>query len=161
MLVLARIAFGLSFFAYGVALAPFLMVLFLTGIALGVVAAALVLRLGPAAEWLIWPIPMLISPFAGVFYPVSVLPGWMQAVARSCRRPTCSRACARSSPESLRPGTGWRSAAAWRLSISSSPACFLRRLSHRHPHRPDRPLQRRDGELIFGGGGIPILFLWG
>jgi ABC-2 type transport system permease protein len=24
---------------------------------------------------------MLISPFAGVFYPVTVLPGWMQAVA--------------------------------------------------------------------------------
>jgi ABC-2 type transport system permease protein len=24
---------------------------------------------------------MLISPFAGVFYPVTVLPGWMQAIA--------------------------------------------------------------------------------
>ncbi len=81
MLVLARIAFGLSFLTYGTALAPFLMVLFVTGIALGVAASGLVLRLGPASEWLIWPIPMLISPFAGVFYPVTVLPGWMQAVA--------------------------------------------------------------------------------
>jgi ABC-2 type transport system permease protein len=81
MLILAQIAFGLSFLAYGAALTPFLMVLFLTGIALGVAASALVLRLGPASEWLIWPIPMLISPFAGVFYPVTVLPGWMQAVA--------------------------------------------------------------------------------
>jgi len=81
MLVFARVAFGLSFLTYGVALAPFLMVLFLTGIALGVTASALVLRLGPASEWLIWPIPMLISPFAGVFYPIAVLPGWMQAVA--------------------------------------------------------------------------------
>jgi len=81
MLALAQIAFGLSFFAYGVALAPFLMVLFVTGIALGVTASALVLRLGPASEWLIWPIPMLISPFAGVFYPIAVLPRWMQAVA--------------------------------------------------------------------------------
>jgi ABC-2 type transport system permease protein len=71
----------LSFLAYGAALAPFLMVLFVTGIALGVAASALVLRLGPASEWLIWPIPMLISPFAGVFYPVTVLPGWMQAIA--------------------------------------------------------------------------------
>jgi ABC-2 type transport system permease protein len=79
--VLAQIAFGLSFLAYGAALAPFLMVLFVTGIALGVAASALVLRLGPASEWLIWPIPMLISPFAGVFYPVTVLPGWMQAIA--------------------------------------------------------------------------------
>jgi ABC-2 type transport system permease protein len=81
MLVFARIAFGLSFLAYGIAFAPFLMVLFLTGIALGVTASALVLRLGPASEWLIWPIPMLVSPFAGVFYPVAVLPGWMRVVA--------------------------------------------------------------------------------
>jgi ABC-2 type transport system permease protein len=71
----------LSFAAYGAALAPFLMVLFVTGIALGVAASALVLRLGPASEWLIWPIPMLISPFAGVFYPITVLPVWMQAIA--------------------------------------------------------------------------------
>ena len=36
MLALAWAVFGLSFLAYGVALAPFLLVLFLTGIALGV-----------------------------------------------------------------------------------------------------------------------------
>ena len=81
MLAFAKAAFGLSFVTYGVALAPFLMVLFLTGIALGVAAAATVLRLGPASEWLIWPIPMLVSPFAGVFYPIAVLPGWMRAIA--------------------------------------------------------------------------------
>ena len=81
MLAFAQVAFGLSFLLYGIALAPFLMVLFLTGISLGVAASAMVLRLGPASEWLIWPIPTLVSPFAGVFYPVTVLPGWMQAVA--------------------------------------------------------------------------------
>ena len=81
MVAFARLAFGLSFLAYGLALAPFLAVLFLTGIALGVAGAALVLRLGPASEWLIWPIPMIVSPFAGVFYPITVLPLWMQAIA--------------------------------------------------------------------------------
>jgi ABC-2 type transport system permease protein len=81
MVAFARLAFGLSFLSYGVALAPFLSVLFLTGIAFGVAAAALVLRLGPASEWLVWPIPMIVSPFAGVFYPVTILPGWMQAIA--------------------------------------------------------------------------------
>jgi len=81
MVVFARAAFGLSFLIYGVALAPFLLVLFLTGIALGIAAAAIVLRLGPASEWLIWPIPMIVSPFAGVFYPVTILPKWMQAIA--------------------------------------------------------------------------------
>jgi ABC-2 type transport system permease protein len=81
MLALATTAFHLSFFSYGVALAPFLLVLFLTGIALGVAGSAVVLRLGPASEWLIWPVPTLLSPFAGVFYPVSVLPVWMQMIA--------------------------------------------------------------------------------
>ena len=82
MLALATLVFGLSIFAYGLAIIPFMMVLFLTGIALGVAASAVVLRLGPASEWFIWPIPSLISPFVGVFYPLAILPGWMQIVSR-------------------------------------------------------------------------------
>lgn len=78
MLVLAGGVFGLSFFSYGVLLLPFLLVLFMFGIALGIVASAMVLRLGPASEWLVWPIPALLAPFAGVFYPLSTLPTWMQ-----------------------------------------------------------------------------------
>jgi ABC-2 type transport system permease protein len=53
------------------------------GIALGVFACAMVLRLGPAFEWFIWPIPAMLSPFAGVFYPVATLPAWMQGVAHA------------------------------------------------------------------------------
>ena len=83
MLVLASVAFGLSFFTYGVALVPFVLVLFLSGIALGIAGSAMVLRLGPASEWLVWPLPALIAPFVGVYYPVSVLPGWMQMVSRA------------------------------------------------------------------------------
>jgi ABC-2 type transport system permease protein len=83
MLVLASAAFGLSFFAYGLLLIPFLLVLFLFGIALGIFASAVVLRLGPASEWFVWPVPALISPFAGVFYPVATLPAWMRAVAHA------------------------------------------------------------------------------
>ena len=83
MLVLATAAFGLSFFAYGVALVGFLMILFIFGIALGILGCTLVLRLGPSAEWFVWPIPALLSPFAGVFYPVTTLPGWMQMIAYS------------------------------------------------------------------------------
>lgn len=82
MLALAILIFGLSFFIYGLMLIPFLLVLFLFGIALGICASAMVLRLGPAAEWFVWPIPALISPFAGVFYPLSTLPHWMQFISR-------------------------------------------------------------------------------
>jgi ABC-2 type transport system permease protein len=83
MLLLAGAAFGLSFFTYGVFLLPFMLVLFLFGIAFGIVAAGMVLRLGPASEWFVWPIPALISPFAGVFYPLSTLPLWMQYIGRA------------------------------------------------------------------------------
>ena len=82
MLVLATSAFGLSFAAFGALLVPFLLVLFLFGIALGIAATALVLRLGPAAEWFVWPIPAIVSPFAGVFYPVETLPAWMRGISR-------------------------------------------------------------------------------
>lgn len=80
MVVLASTIFGLSFLAYGLALIPFLLVLFLFGIALGILGAAIVLRFGPAAEWFIWPVPALVSPFAGVFYPIATLPRWMQYI---------------------------------------------------------------------------------
>jgi ABC-2 type transport system permease protein len=78
MLALATAAFGLSFSSCGLLLFPFLFVLFLFGIALGILGCAIVLRLGPASEWFIWPIPGLLSPFAGVFYPISTLPAWMR-----------------------------------------------------------------------------------
>ena len=81
MLVVAIAAFGLSFAAYGALVVPFLFVLFLFGIALGIVSSALVLRLGPAAEWFVWPIPAVISPFVGVFYPLATLPAWMRGVS--------------------------------------------------------------------------------
>lgn len=80
MLVLATMVFGLSFAAFGAMFVPFVLVLFLFGIGLGVLAIAMVLRLGPASEWLVWPIPAFITPFAGVFYPLEILPEWMQVV---------------------------------------------------------------------------------
>lgn len=82
MLILASAAFGLSLFVYGLVLIPFLMVLFLFGIALGIFAISMVLRFGPAAEWFVWPIPGLLSPFVGVFYPLSTLPTWIQPLSR-------------------------------------------------------------------------------
>jgi ABC-2 type transport system permease protein len=81
MVVLASTVFGLSYLSYGLMLVPFLMILFLFGIAMGIAGAAMVMRLGPASEWFIWPIPAMVSPFVGVFYPLSTLPHWMQIIA--------------------------------------------------------------------------------
>lgn len=81
MLLLATGVFGFSIFAYGSAILPFLLILFMFGIAIGVIGCTVVLRWGPAAEWLVWPIPAILSPFACVFYPLAVLPHWMQWIA--------------------------------------------------------------------------------
>jgi ABC-2 type transport system permease protein len=83
MLLLATSIFHLQFFSMGLPLIGFLTVLFVFGISLGIFASAMVLRLGPASEWLLWPLPALLSPFAAVFYPLAVLPPWMQSVSRA------------------------------------------------------------------------------
>ncbi len=82
MVALATTVFHLQLFTVGLPLAGFFAVLFLFGIGLGVLGTGVVLRFGPASEWLLWPLPALLSPFAAVFYPLSTLPGWMQAIAR-------------------------------------------------------------------------------
>lgn len=83
MLALATSVFDLSLLSYGLLLVAFLFLLFVFGITLGIVGTAIVLRLGPASEWFVWPLPALLSPFACVFYPLATLPGWMQYIAQA------------------------------------------------------------------------------
>jgi len=83
MVLLAVGVFHLRIFTQGLPLAAFVFLLFVFGITLGITATSMVLRFGPASEWLLWPLAALLSPFAAVFYPVSILPTWMQWVARA------------------------------------------------------------------------------
>jgi ABC-2 type transport system permease protein len=121
MLLLAGTCFGLWIFSLGAVVVPYLLVLFVFGIALGIVGCAIVLRLGPAAEWFIWPIPALVSPFAGVFYPVATLPGWMQAVSRLLPPSYVFESLravvhgGRASSSDLALGGGWRSSTCARV----------------------------------------------
>ena len=82
MLVMATTIFGLHFFSLGASLVAFLLLLFVFGISLGIFGSAMVLRFGPASEWLIWPLPAVLAPFAAVFYPLATLPTWMQWIAQ-------------------------------------------------------------------------------
>ena len=72
-------AFGL--FSMGPVVVAFLAALLLMGwsVALGVVS--LILRYGAGAEALAWSILMGLTPIAAVFYPVAVLPWWLQPVS--------------------------------------------------------------------------------
>jgi ABC-2 type transport system permease protein len=80
---LAGVAFGYNMFTIGLMLIPFMAVLFVFGIAMGIIVSSMIFRLGPSAEWLGWPIPMVISVFAGVYYPVATLPVPMQMIAKA------------------------------------------------------------------------------
>lgn len=82
MLALAGGLFGYSIFMLGLYLLPFVLILFIFGMAMGILVAAIIFRLGPAAEWLGWPIPLVLSIFAGVFYPVATLPGALQVISK-------------------------------------------------------------------------------
>ncbi len=54
LMLMAILLFGLKFLSLGLLLIPYLLLLFLFGIALGVLACAMVLRLGPVfPEWLV------------------------------------------------------------------------------------------------------------
>jgi ABC-2 type transport system permease protein len=81
--VLAFCLYSFNLFTIGISLAPFFFSLILFGWAMGMFTMALVLRFGQAAEALIWGIPFLIQPISAVFYPVRVLPVWLQTVAQA------------------------------------------------------------------------------
>jgi ABC-2 type transport system permease protein len=83
--VLTVIAYALYHFnllALGLSLVPFFINLLLMGWAMGLITTALILRWGQAAEALAWGIPFMIQPVCAVFYPLDVLPQWVQAIAR-------------------------------------------------------------------------------
>ena len=82
MIFIAGLAFGYNLFKIGMVLLPFMFVLFVFGIAVGVFISAIIFRLGPSAEWLGWPIPLVLSIFSGVYYPISTLPHPLQVVAK-------------------------------------------------------------------------------
>ncbi len=83
--IMAGIAFalyGFGIFSLGPALLPFLAVLLTMGWALAIVTFGIILRFGQGAEILAWALAFVFQPFAGVFYPVHVLPPVMQAIAK-------------------------------------------------------------------------------
>jgi ABC-2 type transport system permease protein len=73
--------FGFNLWGLGLALAAFFANLMLTSWSVGILVSGLVLRNGLGAETFAWSIMFLLLPLTCVYYPVSVLPDWLQAVA--------------------------------------------------------------------------------
>src|SRR5258707_1352569 len=78
---LAMAFFGFNVYSLGLALAAFFLNLILTSWAVGIVVAGVLLRNGMGAESLAWTLMFVLMPLTCVYYPVSVLPDWLQVLA--------------------------------------------------------------------------------
>jgi ABC-2 type transport system permease protein len=78
---LAGLFYSWNLFQMGFALIPLFANLLLMGWAVGMVTTALIMRWGQSAEALAWGIPFLIQPICAVFYPLNVLPKWLQPIS--------------------------------------------------------------------------------
>jgi ABC-2 type transport system permease protein len=81
LFVVAAVAYSFNLLQFKFGLIAYYANLMIFGWALGIFSIALILRWGHGAESLAWALPFMIQPFACVFYPMSVLPGWMQSIA--------------------------------------------------------------------------------
>jgi ABC-2 type transport system permease protein len=81
MTLLAMFFFDFNFYSFGLPLIAFFCNLIFTSWSLGIFVSGLVLRNGLGAESIVWTLMFGILPLACVYYPVTVLPYWLQMVA--------------------------------------------------------------------------------
>ncbi len=70
-------------FSLGPPLIAFFINVLVMGWCVGLLVSSLVLRFGLGAESLAWVAIFAVAPLSGIYYPVDVLPGWLQPVAWS------------------------------------------------------------------------------
>jgi ABC-2 type transport system permease protein len=81
--LIALMLHSLNVYSMGFMLIFFFVNLLLMGWSLGLMVTGCILKWGPPAEALAWAVPGLVQPIAAVFYPVSVLPNWLQPISLS------------------------------------------------------------------------------
>eukprot|EP01051_Picozoa_sp_SAG22_P033442 SAG22_NODE_14646_length_369_cov_0.692593_1_plen_122_part_11 len=83
MTLIAVWFFDFNFYSLGLPLVAFFCNLIFTSWAVGIFVSGLVLRNGLGAESIVWTLMFALMPLACVYYPVQVLPHWLQWVAWS------------------------------------------------------------------------------
>ena len=81
-ILLATPFFGVSIFTLGPSLILLFLSLYLFGITLGLLVTSGLLRYGPAFENIAWSSLFLLAPLGCVYYPLSILPDWLQVIAK-------------------------------------------------------------------------------
>lgn len=70
-----------NIFAIGLYVIPFALLLIANGWWIGFTVGGLILRFGHRIEAFAWSFVAMFAPFAAIYYPVSILPGWAQKIA--------------------------------------------------------------------------------
>ncbi len=83
MTLIAFLFFRFNFYSIGLPLIIFFCNLIFTSWSIGIFVSGLVLRNGLGAESIVWTLMFGIMPLACIYYPVTVLPHWLQYVAWS------------------------------------------------------------------------------
>ncbi|MGZ9189520.1 MAG: ABC transporter permease [Nitrospira sp.] len=81
MAACALLFYSYNVLAMGVWLLPFVLNLVVTGWVIGVLTTSLIMRFGQESAILAWSMVFLFQPISCVFYPMEVLPGWLQPIA--------------------------------------------------------------------------------
>lgn len=79
--LVAIVLYATNIYSFGILLLPWAGLLIMFGWVFGFLIASLIMRYGTKIQTFAWMSMAIVSPFAGVFYPVSVLPSWAQTVA--------------------------------------------------------------------------------
>lgn len=77
----AYLFYSFNILILGVYLGLFFMILITFSYAIGILAVTMILRFGPGVEIFAWSIPAILSPISAVFYPLSILPSFLQNIA--------------------------------------------------------------------------------
>ena len=104
---LAIVFFGFNFWQLGLAVIAFFFNLILTSWSIGLISSGMVLKKGLGAEGLAWSLTFVLLPLCCVYYPVSVLPDWLQWWRSRCRRRMSSKGFGRSSSTACSTGGRW------------------------------------------------------
>ncbi len=83
MTLLALTMFHFNVYGIGLPLIAFFCNLIFTSWSVGIFVSGLVLRNGLGAESIVWTLMFALMPLACIYYPVTVLPHWLQHVAWS------------------------------------------------------------------------------
>lgn len=80
--VLSFTLYKINILSMGITIVPYFILLLMTGWWISFLIAACIFRFGVRVQTFAWTLSFLLVPFSGVYYPLSVLPGWAQEIGK-------------------------------------------------------------------------------